>query len=284
MFIAINGQLGSGKSELCKRLNSEYGFEIFHTGRIQREFAAELGISTLELNERCKQDHHYDKIIDSRLVEHAEKMRGKNVVFDSRMAWHFVKGAFKVHLLVAPDIAADRVFFHRVAEEERYSSKEEAMKNLMERRRLENERYKVLYNVSMSDYKNYDLILDTSLLTVKEELELIVGASEKYSVTHEFQGFYSAPTSLYPTECLLKNPLGAVSAVKKGESLYAVGGYRKLLEAARRGARILPIDYLGAEGEKLPDGNFVDCVAQTTGELVSEFEEAAGLRYGYIPE
>ena len=135
MFIAINGQLGSGKSELCKRLNSEYGFEIFHTGRIQREFAAELGISTLELNERCKQDHHYDKIIDSRLVEHAEKMRGKNVVFDSRMAWHFVKGAFKVHLLVAPDIAADRVFFHRVAEEERYSSKEEAMKNLMERRR-----------------------------------------------------------------------------------------------------------------------------------------------------
>ena len=68
MFIAINGQLGSGKSELCKRLQSEYGFEIFHTGRIQREFASELGISTLELNERCKLDHHYYRIIDARLV------------------------------------------------------------------------------------------------------------------------------------------------------------------------------------------------------------------------
>ena len=50
MFIAINGQLGSGKSELCKRLEEEYGFDVFHTGKIQREYAAELGISTLELN------------------------------------------------------------------------------------------------------------------------------------------------------------------------------------------------------------------------------------------
>lgn len=284
MFIAINGQLGSGKSELCKRLNSEYGFEVFHTGRIQREFAAELGISTLELNERCKLDHHYDRIIDSRLVEYAESMRGKNVVFDSRMAWHFVKGAFKVHLLVAPDIAADRVFFNRIAEEERYASKEEAMRNLIERRRLENERYNMLYGVSMSDYKNYDLVLDTSLLTVKEELELIVGASEKYEVTHENQGFYSAVSSLYPTERLLKNPGGPVAAVKRGETLYAVSGYRKLLEAARHGARIVPVEYLGASGESLPDGSRIDDVAVTSPGLIAEFEESAGLRYGYIPE
>ena len=284
MFIAINGQLGSGKSELCKRLNSEYGFEVFHTGRIQREFAAELGISTLELNERCKQDHHYDKIIDSRLVEYAESMRGKNVVFDSRMAWHFVKGAFKVHLLVAPDIAADRVFFNRIAEEERYSSKEEAMRNLIERRRLENERYNMLYHVSMSDYGNYDLVLDTSLLTVKEELELIVGAAEKYEVTHEKQGFYSAPTSLYPTDRLLKNPGGAVAAVKRGETLYAISGYRKLLEAARHGARIVAVDYMGAAGELLPDGAKAENAAVTSAELIAEFEDAAGFRYGYIPE
>ncbi len=250
MFIAINGQLGSGKSELCKRLNSEYGFEVFHTGRIQREFAAELGISTLELNERCKQDHHYDKIIDSRLVEYAESMRGKNVVFDSRMAWHFVKGAFKVHLLVAPDIAADRVFFNRIAEEERYSSKEEAMRKL----------------------------------TVKEELELIVGAAEKYEVTHEKQGFYSAPTSLYPTDRLLKNPGGAVAAVKRGETLYAISGYRKLLEAARHGARIVAVDYMGAAGELLPDGAKAEDAAVTSTELIVEFEDAAGFRYGYIPE
>lgn len=283
MFIAINGQLGSGKSELCKRLQSEYGFEIFHTGRIQREFASELGISTLELNERCKLDHHYDRIIDARLVEYAESMRGKDVVFDSRMAWHFVRGAFKVHLLVAPDIAADRVFFHRVAEEERYASKEEAMQNLIERRRLENERYELLYNVKMSDYRNYDLVLDTSMLTVKEELELIVGAAEKYSSDHSYHGFYSSLSSLYPTERLFKYPDGDICAVKRGETLYAVSGYRKLLDSARHGARIVSVDYLGATGDKLEDGTPVDDIAATSRTLIAEFEESTGLRYGYIP-
>ncbi len=284
MFIAINGQLGSGKSELCRRLNEEYGFEVFHTGRIQREFAAELGISTLELNELCKSDHRYDRIIDGRLVDYAESVRGKDVVFDSRMAWHFVSGAFKVHLLVSPDIAADRVFFNRVAEEEKYSSREEAMFNLMERRRLENERYEMLYNVSMSDYFNYDLILDTSLLTVKEELEIIVGAARRFEEgSCREQLFLSSLLGIYPTDMLFKSPDGEAEVVKKGDSLYAVSGYRKLLDAAYRGLRAVEVKYLGAEGSVLPDGTKAENAANTSPELISEWEHAAGLKFGYVP-
>ena len=284
MFIAINGQLGSGKSELCRRLNEEYGFEVFHTGRIQREFAAELGVSTLELNELCKSDHRYDRIIDGRLVDYAESVRGKDVVFDSRMAWHFVSGAFKVHLLVSPDIAADRVFFNRVAEEEKYSSREEAMFNLMERRRLENERYEMLYNVSMSDYFNYDLILDTSLLTVKEELEIIVGAARRFEEgSCREQLFLSSLLGIYPTDMLFKSPDGEAEVVKKGDSLYAVSGYRKLLDAAHRGLRAVEVKYLGAEGSVLPDGTKTENAAKTSPELISEWEHAAGLKYGYVP-
>ena len=280
MFIAINGQLGSGKSELCRRLNEEYGFEVFHTGRIQREFAAELGVSTLELNELCKSDHRYDRIIDGRLVDYAESVRGKDVVFDSRMAWHFVSGAFKVHLLVSPDIAADRVFFNRVAEEEKYSSREEAMFNLMERRRLENERYEMLYNVSMSDYFNYDLILDTSLLTVKEELEIIVGAARRFEEgSCREQLFLSSLLGIYPTDMLFKSPDGEAEVVKKGDS----SGYRKLLDAAHRGLRAVEVKYLGAEGSVLPDGTKAENAANTSPELISEWEHAAGLKYGYVP-
>lgn len=274
MFIAINGQLGSGKSELCKRLKDEYGFEVFHTGRIQREFAAELGISTLQLNELCKQDHHYDRIIDSRLVEYAESVRGTDVVFDSRMAWHFVKGAFKVHLLVSPDIAADRVYFNRVAEEEKYASKEEAMFNLIERRRLENERYEMLYKVEMSDYRNYDLILDTSLLTVKEELDLIVGAARRYEAKRfPAQEFYSSLLGIYPTESLFKSPDGEAEVVKKGDFLYAVSGYRKLLDAAHRGLRVVNVKYAGVSDS-----------VKTDAALISEWESAAEFKYGFVPE
>ena len=64
MLISITGKLGSGKSTVCGILKEKYGFEIFSTGTINREFARSLGISTLELNERLKEDPALDKEID----------------------------------------------------------------------------------------------------------------------------------------------------------------------------------------------------------------------------
>ena len=278
MFIAINGQLGSGKSELCKRLEEEYGFDVFHTGKIQREYAAELGISTLELNRLCKTDKRFDKIIDSKLVEYAERVRGKDVVFDSRMAWHFVPGVFKVHLLVSPDIAADRVYGKRESVEETYSSREEAMANLVERSMLENERYLNVYGVTMNDYRNYDLILDTSLLTVKEELDIILDAAKKQEESGEFKGIFVSPVSLYPTETYDMSD-GEVRVVKRGESLYIVSGHRKVREAVLRGERLIEVELIasddGAGAEKF--------VPNTDRETLKDWEEMCGFRYGYVP-
>ena len=45
MFIALNGQLGSGKTALCELFKTRDGFDIFSTGKIQREYANELGIT-----------------------------------------------------------------------------------------------------------------------------------------------------------------------------------------------------------------------------------------------
>ena len=42
MQMTITGRLGSGKSTICKILNEEYGFEIFSTGTINREYARKL--------------------------------------------------------------------------------------------------------------------------------------------------------------------------------------------------------------------------------------------------
>ena len=39
MLISITGKLGSGKSTICNILRERYGFEIFSTGTINREFA-----------------------------------------------------------------------------------------------------------------------------------------------------------------------------------------------------------------------------------------------------
>ena len=41
MHITITGRLGSGKSTVCRILADKYGYEIYSTGKIHRQIAAE---------------------------------------------------------------------------------------------------------------------------------------------------------------------------------------------------------------------------------------------------
>ena len=47
MHITLTGNLGSGKSTICKILEKDYGKEIYSTGKVQRAIAAEMGINVL---------------------------------------------------------------------------------------------------------------------------------------------------------------------------------------------------------------------------------------------
>ena len=69
MLISITGRLGSGKSTVCNIMKERYGFEIFSTGVINREFARRLGITTLELNKRLKEDPALDHEIDGTVTK-----------------------------------------------------------------------------------------------------------------------------------------------------------------------------------------------------------------------
>ena len=69
MFITINGHLGSGKSTVCDLLRDQYGFTVFNTGSIQRQFANEMNISTLELNKKSRDDFSFDYQIDSAIYD-----------------------------------------------------------------------------------------------------------------------------------------------------------------------------------------------------------------------
>lgn len=86
MLMSITGKLGSGKSTVCSILKEKYGFEIFSTGTINREYARRLGITTLELNERLKSDPALDKEIDGTVTKLSIEKKDEKLVFDSRMA------------------------------------------------------------------------------------------------------------------------------------------------------------------------------------------------------
>ena len=280
MFITINGQLGSGKTEICRILRDEYGYEVFHTGKIQREYAKELGISTLELNQLCEKDHKYDDIIDGKLVEYGEKKRGEDVVFDSRLAWHFVKDTFKIHLLVSPEIAADRVYCNRVDAAERYACRADAMSGLIGRRKVEAERYKKLYNVDMIDYRNYDLVLDTSLTSIRQEVDIIMEALKEFQ-ENGTKKMLSAPTSLFPTGLEIGGE--GVKVVKYDESIYIVNGHDLVKQALKTCKLVMPVELIAQDGEMITDSISVDSAITTTIDDLDKWSKPLGFEFGFIP-
>lgn len=176
MHISITGKLGSGKSTVAKKLTELYGFEIFSTGAILRAAAAERGMDLLELNKelnsKLDSDRSMDDLIDSTTVRVAGERKGDKLIFDSRMAWHFVPDSFKVFVTVDPCVAAARVM-KDPRPGEPAEDVDELCAELVERSRVEQERFRYLYGVDYYDYKNFDLVVDSSSRTPDEVVALV---------------------------------------------------------------------------------------------------------------
>ncbi|HHU72809.1 MAG TPA: AAA family ATPase [Clostridiales bacterium] len=180
MHITITGNLGSGKSTICKLLSDKYQFEIYSTGKVQRELAREMSMTTLELNQLMRSDHKYDHMIDDATARISRENPDKNIIFDSRLAWNFVESSFKVFVSVSTDVAAERVMNDNRGEEERYQSYEEARRMLVERAATESVRYKEIYKVNYMDFSNYDLVIDSTYCTPDIIAEIILDEAKEY--------------------------------------------------------------------------------------------------------
>lgn len=165
MHITLTGNLGSGKSTVCKLMEGKYGYEIYSTGKIIRRIASELGVSVLEMNELMSNDkeYKYDKMIDSGSAAVSRENPDKSLLFDSRLAWNFVEKSFKVFLSVDLMVAANRVYNDSArGEVESYPSVEAAADKLRARAANEDARYEKIYGIHYFDFNNYNLILDSS--------------------------------------------------------------------------------------------------------------------------
>lgn len=180
MHITLTGNLGSGKSTICKILQDEYGFEIYSTGKVQRKLAEEMNLTVLEMNQLMCSDSKYDSMIDDATARLSRENKEKDIVFDSRLAWHFVESSFKVFLMVSLDVAAERVMNDSRGAVESYHSIEDAKNQLAKRAQNENERYKELYNVEYFNFGNYNLVLDSTYCTPDILVEVIMKEAKKY--------------------------------------------------------------------------------------------------------
>ncbi len=229
MHITITGNLGSGKSTICKILEDKYGFEIYSTGKVQREIAREMNISTLEMNRLMCSDRKYDTMIDDATARISRENRDKNIIFDSRLAWNFVEQSFKVFLSVSLDVAAERVMKDNRGKEEKYASLAEAKEMLAARAQTEDRRYKDMYNLNYFDFSNYNLVIDSTFSTPEKIASVIMLEAKKFEADWKEKGVFG------PGNQGINRILVSPKRLYKGEVAGAeVNDLREMTEEFRR--------------------------------------------------
>ncbi len=177
MIITISGTAGSGKSTIAKLLAEKLGAERIYVGGIRRELAKKKGMTLAELNEYAKTHPETDVDIDQQAAAQARTLEksGRIVVVEGRPQYHFLPESIKIFIKVDLEEAARRIWKDLQKKEERDQRNEgninslEEMKEELERRQ-ENDffRYKKYYRLNFLDESQYDLVLDTTNLTIKE--------------------------------------------------------------------------------------------------------------------
>ncbi|MEG2310935.1 MAG: AAA family ATPase [Clostridia bacterium] len=172
-IITIAGELGSGKSSVADLLKEELNYEIYRNGEYFRSLAKKNGMSVKDFNIYVKQHPQIDRDIEKSAQLYAQEH--DNLIIDARLGWYAVPNSFKVYLTVDTDVAASRAFEDEKRKEtESFNSVEEQKKDMIERYKLENDRYFVLYKIHKEDVSNYDFILDTTNLTLLEVKNKII--------------------------------------------------------------------------------------------------------------
>ena len=171
MIIAISGRPGSGKSTVAKALAARLGLRHVSAGDFMREMAAERGISVLELSRIAESDDAIDREIDARSSLLGET--GESFVIDSRLAWHFIEQSVKVFLDVDLDVAADRIYGDNRGSEAENVDLGATRRSTEERAASESLRYQSYYGIDYLDPTNYDLVIDTSHLSVEAAVDAI---------------------------------------------------------------------------------------------------------------
>ncbi len=192
--ISLAGDLGSGKSTVAKILIDRLGAEYYSTGAIVRSIAQKHGMSVVELNVYMETHPEIDHEIDDGLKELSEL--DKFLIIDSRMAWHFTEGTFKVYLSCDPETSALRIMnANRVGEHS--ATLEETVKDTKMRRESEKKRYMLQYGVDIKNLMNYSLVLDTANATPEEIAECLISEFGKWQKNKNLKSAFITPERLY---------------------------------------------------------------------------------------
>lgn len=240
-IVTLSGDIGGGKSSVARILTAALDFQLISAGGLQREIAASMGLTTLQLNELSSADRSVDDQIDSRtrwLGENSDR-----IIVDSRLAWHFIPGAYKVFLSVDPLVGAERVF-DASRSDENHNSLAHALDNNQLRTQLEASRFKTLYGIHMRDYGNYDLVVDTSYVSPQTVADVIEKGFRAHHDGLPYPQLWMSPTRLLALPKVEPGPVNSltdsVTLTAREGIFHIASGAAVSIAAIRDGTALLP--------------------------------------------
>jgi CMP/dCMP kinase len=171
MIITLSGSAGSGKSTVADELSKKLNLKRYSVGDFRREKAEQLGFSLHEYNKMGEKNDFTDKDADEWQSDLGKKK--DNFVIDGRLSFYFIPDSFKIYLDADEKIRAERIFKDK-RKTEQFLSYEESLKKLRERQKSDERRYKKYYGINPFEKRLYDLVIDTSKISVDEVINIII--------------------------------------------------------------------------------------------------------------
>lgn len=178
LTITISGLHGTGKSTYARRIAEEFKFRHISVGELFRQIAAKRGLSLAELSCEADKNAAIDRLLDKRS---RKEIRKGCVVIDGLLAGWMVRGhsALKVYLSTPYRIRIGRIAYREGL------SYVDAEKATVIRERLERRRFKRFYSIDIGDLSIYDLVLNTGLMPIEQNVEVIKSFVSGYIKSHE---------------------------------------------------------------------------------------------------
>lgn len=167
MIITISGPPGTGTSTIARHLSNELEIRWVNSGELFRKIAAERGVSVAELGRSAEEGPEIDYLIDEAQRALAAKAGG---VFEGRLSGHILDADLKILLKADKMVRAERI----AAREKKLV--EDALRESRVREESEARRYEKYYNIDLSDFSVYDLVIDTGTWDEKGVVAIVLAA------------------------------------------------------------------------------------------------------------
>lgn len=167
--ITISGTPGSGKSTVAQLLHKKLGIRYIYSGMIFRDLARKYKMALEKFGEYCEKNDDVDRELDRNQLR---ILKEGNVILEGRLAgWlaylHQIP-ALKILIVADVDTRAKRIV------KREGGTVTQRKQEILKREKSERKRYKMYYDIDVTDTSIYDLVIDSTDKTPEEIVEQIL--------------------------------------------------------------------------------------------------------------